>query len=72
MAVLSLANLLWLFVPISFGVAIFRYRLWDIDILINRTLVYGGLTLSVIGVYVLLVGYLSALFQASGNILISQ
>ena len=33
-----------LLIPISLGLAMFRYRLWDIDILINRTLVYGTLT----------------------------
>jgi len=38
-------------IPISMGAAIMRYRLYDIDLLINRTLVYGTLTATLIGLY---------------------
>lgn len=42
-------------IPICVGVAILRYRLYDIDLLINRTLVYGSLTALLAGAYVALV-----------------
>jgi len=56
-----------LLIPLSIGIAILRYHLFDIDILINRTLVYSSLTISVVGIYVLVVGYLSVLFRTAGG-----
>ncbi len=41
-----------LLIPLSIGVAIHRSRLYDIDLLINRTLVYGAVTASLVLVYV--------------------
>jgi signal transduction histidine kinase len=59
------------FLPVTIGFSILRYRLWDIDLLINRSLVYGGLTLLVAATYVLLVGVLGRLFQFGDNLLLS-
>jgi signal transduction histidine kinase len=58
-------------IPVSLGVAILRYRLWDIDIVINRTLVYGGLSVSITGIYVLIVAGLATLLQGRGYLIIS-
>jgi hypothetical protein len=38
-------------IPLSVGVALFKYRLYDIDLLINRTFVYGLLTATLLAVY---------------------
>jgi hypothetical protein len=60
---LPVTYLILLFAPLFFGIAVLRYRLWDIDPLINRTLVYGTLTVILTGVYVGLVIGLSALLR---------
>jgi signal transduction histidine kinase len=62
---------LLLLIPLSIGFAVLRSRLWDIDVVINRTVVYGILTVCVVGLYVLVVGSLGAIFGVSGNLLIS-
>jgi hypothetical protein len=50
--------------PIAIGVAILRYKLYEIDTLINRTLVYGVLTASLVLFYLGSVILLQALFRA--------
>ena len=52
-----------LFIPLSFGFAMLRSRLWEIDVLINRTLVYVTLTVILTVVYVGLVIGLQALLR---------
>ena len=58
-------------VPVVTYIAILRHRLYHIDRLINRTLVYGSLTSCVVGIYVLAVGGLGALFESRGDLGVS-
>jgi hypothetical protein len=55
------------FLPVATGIAILRYRLYDIDRLINRTLVYGLLTALLGGVYAGAVLVLGQVFGGVGG-----
>jgi hypothetical protein len=60
-AVMSLSALC---IPLSLGIAILRHRLFDIDVLINRALVYGSLTVLLAAVYFAVVVGLQSLATA--------
>lgn len=70
-----LAQLGWIaaiaIIPLSLAVAVMRYRLWDIDVILNRTLVYVSLTAAVVSIFIFIAMLLGALFQTSGNVVIS-
>lgn len=53
----------WL-LPVGFGVALFKYKLWDIDVVIRRSVVYGVLWLGIAGAYV---GVAAALGLVAGT-----
>src|SRR5262249_10643647 len=59
-----------LMLPVGAGIGVLRYRLFDIDVIINRTLVYGLLTAVLAGVYFLgVVGVQSLVNVLSGRAL---
>jgi hypothetical protein len=56
-------------VPLSIGLAILRFRLYDIDLLINRTLVYGMLTVLLALIYVgFVIGFQSLVHLFTGQV----
>ncbi len=56
-----------LIIPICTAIAVLRYRLWDIDVIINKALVYGSLTLLLSAVYLGLVLGLESLASILGG-----
>jgi signal transduction histidine kinase len=53
------------FVPVAAGIAIMKYRLYDIDVVISKTIVYGSLAVFITAVYVLVVVGIGALGSGS-------
>lgn len=67
----QIVPLLSLPVVVGFGIAVVFYRLFDIRVAIQRTLVWSMLTALIVGVYVVVVGLLGALFHDRGSALFS-
>ncbi|SFN13255.1 MULTISPECIES: sensor histidine kinase [Actinomadura] len=63
-----LRNITIVAVPICIAIAITRYRLYDIDLVVSRTLVYAGLVVVITGVYFALVGTASLLAHGRGTL----
>jgi signal transduction histidine kinase len=57
--------------PVAIGIGVLRYRLYDIDLIINRALVYGGLAAVITAVYVLLVVGIGAMIGSNQRFLLS-
>ncbi|HEV2107922.1 MAG TPA: histidine kinase [Thermomicrobiales bacterium] len=53
--------------PTAIGVAILKHDLYDIDLVLSRTLVWGSLTAVIVGTYVVVVGFLGTLVHARGD-----
>lgn len=72
---LALGSLLWvlssIILPVALTISITRYHLFDIDLIINQTLVYGALTIGVVLIYILVVSTLGILFQTQFNIIVA-
>lgn len=64
-----LGNTLFMFsvfaIPLSIGIAILRYRLWDVDVVINRSIVYGVLTTLLAALFAGTAALLSQLAKAA-------
>lgn len=63
--------LMVILLPVAIGIAILRYRLYDIDLIINKALVYGGLAAVITVVYILVVVNIGALVGGSQRLWLS-
>ena len=56
---------------LALGAGVLRYRLYDVDLVINKALVYGALTVCVVAIYVVVVGAISAVLRSVNDTTIS-
>jgi signal transduction histidine kinase len=68
---IAISDLSILSIALAALIAILRHQLYDINLIINRTLVYSALTIGILTFYILVVGGLGALFQAGNNLFLS-
>ena len=63
--------LAFLALPTGIAVAVLKYRLYEIDLVVNRALVYGVMTVGVVGSYVAVVGLVGATVSPGGDLVVS-
>ncbi len=66
-----LIALAFLALPTGIAVAVLKYRLYEIDLVVNRALVYGVLTVGVVGGYVAVVGLVGTTLSSGGDLVLS-
>jgi signal transduction histidine kinase len=57
--------------PVGTAVAVLKYRLYELDLVVNRAFVYGAMTFAVVASYVLVVGLVGATLSHRGNLALS-
>lgn len=66
-----LPELAFLLLPAGIALAVLKYRLYEIDLVINRAIVYGAMTIGVVASYVAIVGVVGATLSSRADLLIS-